>query len=521
MAREVLDADPALLESTTRKIRSACFLELEVVAVNGCMRVDGRLRASLLLAASLIKLDIQELEGLNSMVKVAVARSQNNRITLDLLTSRVCTRKLVALHTAGATKYKAIVPAAAALARSAFLYHGQHREILDDVTRWEACSEASFIPGDPSVYNPALKHSGDQLWAVKYNTQVMKRLRAHEKSDSCIKDSVFALLLPQGALVAEDLGDGGSWAIWLCCAVTRSQAMFIKASRMPDGKVIVDQSETEFVLSVDLLASQYSRVQEAAAGSSSKRLTVYTQALRILHDPANPDQATHFALQEETPSVVCVLRDRYQRSTQSHISTPVAAVTDNASESDDEAEQNQVGGTLGMNPDSLMRMLHGMDDFSDVEGDILDDNMSDAATGDVTQDLLELEELNVRMAAGVANQQSDSDSQRIRDTVARNTSASDAAMSTLSPVEEETEAFLQELLLQKIHTTGDILQEDTQPMTQDIPKGLDKPECASVIPAEFNRFHHHWQSSFLESCQALEYRAATATRTIGENSASV
>ena len=92
-------------------------------------------RAALLLSGCLIRLDIQELEGPNSMVKVAVARAGNNQINLDLLSARVCTRKWLGVHSVGTIRYKDIVPVAASFARSAFLQYGAHKTLLDDETR--------------------------------------------------------------------------------------------------------------------------------------------------------------------------------------------------------------------------------------------------------------------------------------------------------------------------------------------------------------------------------------------------
>ena len=116
------------------------------------------------MAAGLIRLDIQELEGLNSMVKLAVARSNNNRITLELLTARVCTRKVLALHTEGAIRYKSVVPCAASLARSAYLHYGSHLD--SDLLRDEAL--------------------GRLTWSVRVGVLSLCKLRAGALCFSCL-----------------------------------------------------------------------------------------------------------------------------------------------------------------------------------------------------------------------------------------------------------------------------------------------------------------------------------------------
>ncbi|CAE7837479.1 unnamed protein product [Symbiodinium sp. CCMP2592] len=192
VARELLDSSEQVLECTTRKIRTSCWAELEEVAVTGRLRMNGRLRASLLLSASMLRLDVQELESLNSMVKHQVARSGNNRITLELLSSRVLTRKLLALHAVG-WRYKDVVPVAAAFAKSAYLQHGPHKEYLADEARWHTCGEARLTPADPAVYNPAARPTPEHSWALKYNATFMKAVRAHNKDHS---DTWIALLVP-------------------------------------------------------------------------------------------------------------------------------------------------------------------------------------------------------------------------------------------------------------------------------------------------------------------------------------
>ena len=388
---------------------------------------------------------------------------------------------------------------------------------MDDVTRWEACSEATFVPGDPSVYNPALKHTREQLWAVKYNTQLMRHVRAHEKNISCVKGSLFVLMLPEGALVAEDMGPDCTWATWLCCGVTRSQAMFLRAVCMPDGRLNVDQNETEFTLSITLIASLCSRVEGTAGRPTGKHLTVYyTHAPAIVHEQANSNLATRFVIQEGMPSIACVLRARYQRSGPSDPS--IRALTDGQSDSEEEAQA--AGCTLGMNDESLMRMLHGWDDFSDAEADVDDDVSESAPCDNTASDLAELEELNVKMAAGAANRQSDEDTKRIREAVARQ-ATTNTTISTLSPVEAETEAFLQELLLPK-HVADDdnnIFEDSQQRGNCEATESAAPCASACLNPSDCDRFCKLWQASVLESCKALEHRSFTATRPLGDNSA--
>lgn len=84
------------------------------------MNPSGKLRALLVQSALLIRLDTQELESFNSILKVTIGRGGNNRMSLELLCSRACLRKVVAMCSGGATRVKDVKPFAASLARSVF-----------------------------------------------------------------------------------------------------------------------------------------------------------------------------------------------------------------------------------------------------------------------------------------------------------------------------------------------------------------------------------------------------------------
>lgn len=57
------------------------------MAATGTMDAFGLLHASLVMIARLLKVDVQTLESINSMLKIAMLRSNNNRMTLELLSS--------------------------------------------------------------------------------------------------------------------------------------------------------------------------------------------------------------------------------------------------------------------------------------------------------------------------------------------------------------------------------------------------------------------------------------------------
>ena len=106
-----------------------CYSELEVIAVTGCIQAED---------AMMFKVDIQELESVNSMIKIACARSGNNRISLELLSSRIGIRKTITSSTNGSTKFAVLTSIASQLARSCFLHFDSHKSMIEDAERWRA-----------------------------------------------------------------------------------------------------------------------------------------------------------------------------------------------------------------------------------------------------------------------------------------------------------------------------------------------------------------------------------------------
>ena len=90
------DGERCKLDDTARKVALLCGNELHFVSTTGLLNTSGRLRAILLSAGLLLRTDIQELESLNSMLKIAMQRANTTTISLELLSSRVCIRKTIA-----------------------------------------------------------------------------------------------------------------------------------------------------------------------------------------------------------------------------------------------------------------------------------------------------------------------------------------------------------------------------------------------------------------------------------------
>lgn len=122
IAQELL-GDPLHLERTTKNIVSICRYTFENMASSGCLGASDPLRGILIQAA----LDVQELESLNSMIKTMVSRSSTT-ITLELLASRVCARKLLSTAIGDNPKLYIAKAAAAQLAKGAYTFFDDHKD---------------------------------------------------------------------------------------------------------------------------------------------------------------------------------------------------------------------------------------------------------------------------------------------------------------------------------------------------------------------------------------------------------
>ena len=481
------------------------------------------------------------------MIKVAVSRSNNNRISLELLASRVCTRKVVALQTASATKYKAIVPSAAVLARSAFLYHGMHHELLADTSRWEACREASMVPGDPFEYNPSLKTTPEQLWAVKYNTLFMKRVREHEKHKQQAKDFMVALGVPDHVPTALHATDS-VYKVWVCCAVSRSQAMMLPATLSENGELFIGCKESSFNMSVDLIASTHEKV-EAAAKAKSQRLKMYTQLLRIA-GKCDSDTDKIFLNEEGEKRHLCDLRARYQRNNapaaeanaQRDVEGDHARAVADEHVSSDEDDDVTGGGIEDANNAKMAKFIMGWDDLSGGEddceataADVDCDEHEEVEFGSVDDDnamISELDALNLKLAASAAEAaQTDSTSnfESVADKVAKRCTSSRTRASTLSPVDEETEAFLQDILLDEHHMHSNEHTASSAARQPACSSNESKQTSAGAASASGVAVHETpssvrdtflaaWKDSVAKSCAALVHRHEYSDKMVGENS---
>ena len=176
VAADLLASGEQVVDITSKKIAKLCEDELLTVAAAGTLQANGLLNGILVGAALALRLDTQELESLNSMIKIAVARAQNPNMKLDLLSSRVCFRKTVSMLTGGSSKFKVVEPIAASLCDSCFLHSHNYSEVVNDTDRWGISASVTLPAGylQPSLHSPQAL-----FWARKANKELVTKIRAH------------------------------------------------------------------------------------------------------------------------------------------------------------------------------------------------------------------------------------------------------------------------------------------------------------------------------------------------------
>ena len=517
VAYDLLHSNETDLDLNVRKIRSLCAAELQTIAVTGCMHPLGRLRALLIQSALLVRLDTQELESFNSILKVTIARGGNNRLSLELLSSRACLRKLVAMGTGGATRVRELKPFAASLARSVYLYYDGRLDVLRDPERWRPCSPLQDLePNDPSTYDPSATPTDRDSWALPFNSFFAKAVKKH--NNQMLEPSLMM------ALVVPKPGEQGM-NIFLVGAQSRCQVMLVQLTYDGSGEIgdkVILQKDAALQTSLSVIAGLHGHVHELAKTAKQSRATwslavpkvkIYSQVVKFVG--ANTDQTSDMPIEFEIvegQKELCQLKAKFQRvARHRHSRKPLPeegleahALSDDDLADDDgdnvgpEIEPSSSSGLL-QDKEAFTRMLLGLDDFSDDD----DDN-------DNVLQLLEAEDMNTKITVAAADQNMELDPrtlQRADELVddRLNMFLDEASNASVSRTDLENEAFLQEVLLKS-------LTRATQHQQQELEQ---KPRNMTTIMHVC--YFGKWLGAIRETISALQFRQDCASREIGEN----
>jgi hypothetical protein len=173
LAIEILHTDDASLEINARKIKALFTQELTVAAEDG--RLGKRLWAVLRAMSEIQPVDVQEMEGVNSMVKLICTRSRC--ITQQLLDSRIKVKKALGASdpASKSTKWSLRRPLASSLLEACHdaVCRGAADEVKSLPDRWKppvesaapAVTLAALVNLDPQEY----KIPPSEAWARTAN----------------------------------------------------------------------------------------------------------------------------------------------------------------------------------------------------------------------------------------------------------------------------------------------------------------------------------------------------------------
>lgn len=547
IARELLDADPGDLDATSRKVRQRCMSELEIAAVSGCIDPSGCLRASLILAATLIKLDIQELESINSMVKICVARSGNNSISLELLSSRIGIRKTIMSLSGNCSKFAVLTQCAASLARACFLHFEKHKAIESVSTRWRTPSEIVISTPDVSKFNPALLPNRKQRWAHKYAKSFTKVARKHLSTSNA--QHVLVMVLPTSPTSTDSNNPGVQK--WALCEITRSHAMMCKLEQVCRANKPITCSEVELYgfshpvvlsMAIDVVASLYDlalstktkvrRADDDDQGfdrlSILHRMNISTQCFKVSSthhlESGMADAQVQVLEPIEQPQYLMAIKAPYQR-TGPNVSRKGKITNDDDDDSDDDKHNVDVdlksdsededqllshAVAARKHRDEFTKILSGWDQYSDNSSDCEETNQHDEL-----QDLDEATTLNINIAATVANKQMEWSTKYLNTVDARvdeRLQSQGAGDLTSTAVDQEQDAVLQEVFT----TDGQpFVPDDDNERCDHVHK--EQTDVATLTETMLSDAFDVWQDEIIKSCWAITLRSKGQSSTVGKN----
>ena len=211
------------LDATSRKVLKLCESELVVVASTGTLKRDGLLRSILVSTALALRLDSQELESLNSMIKIAVQRAQNPLMTLELLSSRVCMRKTISMLTGGSSKFRVVEPIASQVADSCFLHSPNYVSVLQRVDRWAPATDMTVCTPNRTLWDPLALPSRSVFWARPWNKQLVAKFKEYGAKNH----KLLGLIVPVISVCSGNRVDAQTWRVYIPGEMSRSICMLL------------------------------------------------------------------------------------------------------------------------------------------------------------------------------------------------------------------------------------------------------------------------------------------------------
>lgn len=507
IALKLLDAADNELDHTTAKIRRICLSDIKEVRTSGRVRRGSKLHGILSIVGLHLKLDAGELESLNSQIKSTIGQGSTN-MSLELLSSRVITRKMLTMGVVGRPTFKTLKPLAERIASHATLYQGCESDIMLDSERWAVPTPLNLSSCSPPEYDPSLKLTEADRWGVKFNKLLMQALRLHQKDNMSIFTLGFCFrrTTHDSAYIVGELAGR-------TCQVQALEAVRLQQRETPDELVVVNTQNTddehsiqqqlwhlpktlEFQPSVSVIGQQF---QDVIDGMNVDLLLIEL-CICTESETIHPKRV-QYKLGKSFYIAKLVKRKTYTRRQQQHEFDVLGegSTNDNINNDDIPSDDDDTvhDDTYDTNNDDDMGLVEEIErEMFGGDCDIGDDFENELKETELGQDLFDMDEINQRFVEAARNRQ--------EETGFCNTTnprvTADSSHGTRTFEDELGELILQELL----HGNLDLGQPDSKKQSsQDVGSASWHPELDDTQTQDALR---HWSQQickFNECCAEM------------------
>jgi hypothetical protein len=320
------------LEVTTKKIRDFCETDIEATAATGKLLAGGALHAILATMDRCVRLDSQNVESINSLIKLVSRRAP--MISLELLSSRIMLKKKVREGCPPtATKWSALMPQAISVFSELKANVASARAILLDGTRWRPPEPlADFVASGLATSKLPSSSSPEALqWAATYVRKCSSVIQAQtggSRLASCIvfvtpgdnKSIVTSSRTSSAALQATSPGGGGIVSTllsekeyFLSSGTSSGNVIWLLPLCLRAGHFMVDQDGSP-ISSLDLFVRLFDYARTSEIVISVRLAELATEDGSVIIVPASKSDEVQdvasFAVCDTPADAACKTRSR-------------------------------------------------------------------------------------------------------------------------------------------------------------------------------------------------------------------
>ena len=518
IATSLIESADDVLDDVARKVRTMCMHELNHVAKTGILPAGSLLHGILAITALHLKMDAGELESVNSQIKSTIEQG-STMMSLELLSSRVNSRKTITMAVNGDTRLKHVKKLAEQLASTSTLYRGMESSVLMDSDRWAPPPPLQMTTMKADV---CMKLTSSEKWAVKYNSLLMKALRHHQSKNASALTFGFVITYPTHEslhMVAEITGRtchsqrlehaivSGASNVGL--HEDRCQVL-VDAQGCDDGHFVRQKlwwlpTEFQFTPSLTVLSDTFTDVEH----SNKSGINIILVELKLCHPADSLRQGRIQYVVGRSFFVATMYKRRpYTKKTNwnTHVTGPEVI--------ENHAGDDTIDGIAGANMDTFDVDAADIQDDLEIEAlerelagnfdDVLTELEQELKADEQGNDLFDLDEMNTKFVARAMSKQVESpfmDEDKIGNT--RSDTIPNLDIDNDRSFEDVLGEELLQFLLEQEPGNGDEPRENPSGTSE---PSLARPVVQNLDESTINVALTHWMTalkSSFESCQTM------------------